>query len=74
MFESMIFFMEQKREPCPEFHWIPCFIETLEPRHFKNFKFRINGVVYNTYSKEFVEAHNADKMWDQLLYREPTDD
>ena len=67
----MIFYMEQDKEPGDEFCWIPCFIISLQARHFKNYKFQINGIVYTVFTEEFEEALEKDRMWDNLIYREP---
>jgi len=36
------------------------------PPQVTQFCYRINGVIYSTRSKEFIDMFNAEKLWYQL--------
>ena len=71
----MIFYQAKSEGEVNEFYsWLPYWGGTITEEAVKKNRFRINGKVYDEYSTELLEAHEADIAWDRLMYKDPRND
>jgi len=57
--------MELKNSEFKGWMSVPTFMDISSIRVIE-FRYRINGIVYETHSKEMVEAFTKERMWEAL--------